>query len=319
MYKIKEFIDSYSRVTILSHLRPDGDTIGTALGIYNILKENNKSVEIVCADRDIPLYLDFLPNFSKIKSKIDFNDSLIICCDGGDTKLFGFDLTNKDILNIDHHKTNTYYGKINIVKPKCASASQVAFDIFKKEFELNKNSVLCFYVGLVSDTKYFITNSVTKEVFDVSSDMIAYDIDISQVAYNLNQRKTLSSIRVLGDALNTLELHLDGKISTMNITQQNIKKAGAKYSDFVGVVDYGLSLATVQISILFIELNGIVRISLRSKKDIDISALAIFYGGGGHNNSAGFEMRIDNIEIFKKNLIKKIIKMELIYEKKKNL
>ncbi|NOZ90073.1 MAG: bifunctional oligoribonuclease/PAP phosphatase NrnA [Epsilonproteobacteria bacterium] len=312
MYNIKEFIDRYSRVTILTHLRPDGDTIGTALGIYNILKKYNKSVEIVSADSDIPIYLDFLPNFSKIKSKIDFDDSLVICCDGGSVELFGFDLSSRDILNIDHHKTNTEYGLVNIVKPNYASASQVAFEVFKDEFILDKNSVTCFYTALVSDTKYFRTNSVTKEVFDVSSDMIAYDIDISEVAYNLNQRKTLSSIRILGEALNTLELHLSGKVSTMIITNQSIKKAGAKYSDFVGVVDYGLSLATVSISILLIELSDKVRISLRSQKDIDISTIATYYGGGGHNNAAGFEMKIDNIEIFKKDLLTKIKKMELI-------
>ncbi|HHD80522.1 MAG TPA: bifunctional oligoribonuclease/PAP phosphatase NrnA, partial [Campylobacterales bacterium] len=81
MYNLKNLIYRYRRVTILAHLRPDGDTKSTALGIYAILKKYKKSVEVVNADRDIPIYLDFLPNFSKIKSKIDFDDSLVICCD----------------------------------------------------------------------------------------------------------------------------------------------------------------------------------------------------------------------------------------------
>jgi phosphoesterase RecJ-like protein len=319
MYKIREFINQYNKITILSHLRPDGDTIGTALGIYNILKKEQKIVEVVCADRDIPIQLDFLPNYSKIKSKIDFEDSLIICCDGGSIDLFGFDLEGRDILNIDHHKSNTNYGLVNIVKPNYASASQVAFETFRKEFNLNSKSVLCFYTGLVSDTQYFRTNSTTKEVFDVSSDMIAYDIDISQVAYNLNQRKRLSSLRILGATLNTLSLYNNGRISTMVITKKSIKETGAKYSDFVGIVDYGLSLVTVYISIVFIELDNITRVSLRSKGDIDISKLALYYGGGGHKNASGFEMQIDNIEIFLKELIKKIKEMELLNEKKTKL
>ena len=317
MYSIKELIDSYSRVTILSHLRPDGDTIGTALGIYAILKKYKKSVEVVNGDRDIPIYLDFLPNFSKIKSKIDFDDSLVICCDGGSTELFGFDLSGRDILNIDHHKSNKNYGLVNIVNTNCASASQVAFEVFQEEFTLDRDSATCFYTGLVSDTQYFRTNSTTKEVFDVSSAMIAYDIDISEVAYNLNQRKSLSSLRILGSTLDSLELYYNGQISTMVITRENIKKAGAKYSDFLGIVDYGISLATVKLSILFIELDGVVRVSLRSKKDIDISTLAEYYGGGGHENASGFEMKIDNIEIFLKKLIKKIEEMELLNGKKK--
>jgi len=301
----------------LSHLRPDGDTIGTALGIYAILRKYKKSVEVVNADKNIPIYLNFLPNFSKIKSKIDFDDSLVICCDGGSTELFGFDLNGRDILNIDHHRSNTNYGLVNIVKSNCASASQVAFEVFREEFTLDRDSATCFYTSLVSDTQYFRTNSVTKEVFDVSSAMIAYDIDISEVAYNLNQRKSLSSLRILGTTLDSLELYCSGQISTMVITKTNIKKAGAKYSDLLGIVDHGISLATVNISIVFIELDSLVRVSLRSKKDINISTLAIYYGGGGHTNASGFEMKIDNIEIFLKDLIKKIEEMELLDGKKK--
>jgi len=317
MYNIKKLIDGYSRVTILSHLRPDGDTIGTALGIYAILKKYKKSVEVVNGDKDIPIYLDFLPNFSKIKSKIDFDNSLIICCDGGSVELFGFDLSGRDILNIDHHKSNKNYGLVNIVNANCASASQVAFKVFREEFTLNSDSATCFYTGLVSDTQYFRTNSTSKEVFDVSSAMIAYDIDISEVAYNLNRRKSLSSLRILGSTLDSLELYYNGQISTMVITRENIKKVGAKYSDFFGIVDQGISLATVKLSIVFIELESVVRVSLRSKKDIDISTLATYYGGGGHKNASGFEMKIDNIEIFLKKLIKKIEEMELLDGKKK--
>jgi len=147
--------------------------------------------------------------------------------------------------------------------------------------------------------------------------MIAYDIDISEVAYNLNQRKSLSSLRILGSTLDSLELYYNGQISTMVITRENIKKAGAKYSDFFGIVDQGISLATVGLSIVFIELESVVRVSLRSKKDIDISTLAEYYGGGGHKNASGFEMKIDNIEIFLKKLIKKIEEMELLDGKKK--
>jgi len=317
MYNIKKLIDSYSRVTILSHMRPDGDTIGTALGIYAILKRYKKSVEVVNGDRDIPIYLDFLPNFSKIKSKIDFNDSLIICCDGGSTELFGFDLSGRDILNIDHHKSNKNYGLVNIVNTNCASASQVAFEVFREEFEIDRDSATCFFTALVSDTQYFRTNSTNKEVFDVSSAIISYDIDISEVAYNLNQRKSLSSLRILSSTLDSLELYCNGQISRMVITRENIKKSGAKYSDFLSIVEYGISLATVKLSILFIELDSVVRVSLRSKKDIDISILATYYGGGGHKNASGFEMKIDNIEIFLKKLIKKIEEMELLNGKKK--
>ncbi|MCK5855050.1 MAG: DHH family phosphoesterase [Sulfurovaceae bacterium] len=312
MFELKKFIDGYSKITILSHIKPDGDTIGTVLGIYNLLKAEGKQVEVVNADRDLPLQLNFLPNFSKIKHQMDFDNSLIIACDGGSIDRFGFDIKDRDILNIDHHKSNSLFGLHNIVEPNYVSASQVAFEIFTKEYTFGVEVATCFYTALVSDSQYFITNNVNKEVFDVASDMIAYGIDISEIAYNLNQRKSLSSLRILASTLESLSLHFDGKLSVMVATRENIKKAGAKYNDMLGIVDYGISLATVKISIFIMESEDVTRISMRSDKEIDISPLAISFGGGGHKNASGFECKSENKEKIIDILILKIKEMELL-------
>ena len=308
MTELKRFIDGYSKITILSHIKPDGDTIGTALGIYNLLKSEGKQVEVVNADRDIPLELDFLPNFSKIKYQMDFEDSLIIICNGGCLDKFGFNIKDRDIFNIDHRKSNQIFGVYNVVKPNAVSASQVAFELFKTEYSFGVDVATCFYTALVSDSQYFTTNKVNKEVFDVASDMIAYGIDISKVAYNLNQRKSLSSTRILSHALESLSLHFDGELSLMVITKESIKKAGASYTDMLGIVDYGISLATVKISILLIEIEGRVRISMRSNKEVDISSLVMSFGGD--KNASGFEYKTENIEKFIDILFTKIKEME---------
>ena len=311
MPDIKSLIDRYDKITILSHINPDADTIGTALGIYAILKAYGKQVEVVNADLNIPRYLDFLPNFTKIKKQMDFKKSLIITCDSGSMDRLGFEIEGREILNIDHHKSNTYYGSVNVVHASSASASQVAFELFRSQFTLNRAAATCFYTALVSDTQYFATNSVTKEVFDVASDMIAYDIDVSEVAYNLNQRRTLSSLRILSSALQGLELHCEGELLSMIITKEKIKESGARYHDLMGIVDHGISLATVKIAIVAMELEGVVRISMRSK-GIDISTLAIEFGGGGHHNAAGFETDELNAERLIETLIIKIKEMGLL-------
>ena len=311
-FGIKKIIDSYQRVTILSHIKPDGDTIGTALGIYNLLKAEKKTVEIVNSDKALPLELDFLPNFSKIKNKIDFEDSLIIACDASTIERFGFDINNRDILNIDHHKSNTRFGLYNVIEPDAVSASQVAFRFFEQEYELDVNVATCFYTGLVSDSQYFRTNNVNKEVFDVASDMIAYGIDISKVAYNLNQRQTLSSIRILSRTLDGLSLYLDGAVSVMTVDKESIKVSGATYNDMLGIVDFGISLVTVKISILLVEIDNVVRVSMRSDKNIDISTIAIELGGGGHKNASGFESSTKNLVDTLEILITKIKEMDLL-------
>ncbi len=300
---LKELINKYHRVTVLFSFSFDEDSTGVALAIYNILKNYKKSVEIVSYNKkDIPIYLDFLPNFSKIKDKIDFDNSLIIYCDKRCVNLFN--LNNREILNLDFYKKSQNY----------TSMWEIAFKLFKSDFVIDRNSATCFYTSFLLDIKYFKTNSLTKEVFDVSSDIIADDIDISEISYNLNQRKSLSSLRILGSTLQELTLHCNGEVSIMIVTKENIKKSGAKYSDLLEVVNYGISLVTVKISIVLIELDNSIYIYLRGKKDIDVLSLALNYGGSGEKMASYFEIKIDNIEVFLKDLINNIKEMELLNE-----
>lgn len=305
--EVKELIDQYDRITILTHLNPDADTIGTALGIYDLLKRDGKQVEIANQGKNLPMYLDFLPNFSRIKNRIDFTESLVISCDCGSVDRLGFDVSNYEILNIDHHKSNTNYGRLNVVEATSVSASEVAYKVFKNHYSIGKDAATCFYTALVSDTQYFSTNNVSKEVFNVASEMLSYGVNLKEVVSNLKQRQSLSSIRVLSSTLNTLELSDDGQVVTMFISREKMLESGSNIIDTVGIVDYAISLAISRIGMVLIELEDSIRVSMRSK-DIDISSLAIAFGGGGHKNAVGFE--IENITIEKlllmiKNEIKK--------------
>jgi nanoRNase/pAp phosphatase (c-di-AMP/oligoRNAs hydrolase) len=179
---------------------------------------------------------------------------------------------------------------------------------------IDNSSAICFYTSFLLDVKYFKPNSLTKEVFDVSSDIIADDIDISEISYNINQRKSLSSLRILGSTLKGLRLHCDGELSTMVVTKESIRGSGARYSDLLEVLNYGISLVTVKISILLIEWDSSVHIYLKGKKDIDVLSLALKYGGTGDRGASNFEIKIDNIEIFLEDLINNIREMELLNE-----
>ncbi|RUM55562.1 MAG: bifunctional oligoribonuclease/PAP phosphatase NrnA, partial [Marinomonas sp.] len=165
--KFKELLNQFDKVSIITHKTPDADTLGTALGLYDLLKEEKKQVEVCNAGKNLPNHLDFLPHFARIKRQIDFENSLIISCDSGSIDLLEFDLSLRTIVNIDHHKSNTNYGTLNVVNEHCASASQVAYEFLKDEFTISKNTATCFYVALVSDTQNFVTLNVNKEVFSV--------------------------------------------------------------------------------------------------------------------------------------------------------
>jgi len=289
--EVKEQLERAKNITILTHLNPDADTIGTGLGIYNILKQDRtKRVEIVNASNMLPQYLDFLPSFEKIKHKMDFEESLIIACDSGSINRLGFDLENREILNIDHHNSNEYYGTVNVVVSEYASASQVAYRLFQKLYTIDTGTATCFYAALLSDTRYFTTNSVNDEVFEVAKELLDLGVDPANVAFNFTQRRSLSSIRILERALGHLSLSSEGRIATLFVTQDDILSTGARMPDMEGIVDYARSLATVEIGLFAIELEDSIRISLRSKS-VDVSRVSLAFGGGGHKVAAGFTLK----------------------------
>lgn len=316
--QVAQKIQAAGAITILTHLNPDPDTLGTGLGIFNLLKQYaNKRIEIVNASKEIPLYLDFLPSFNKIKSKIDFDKSLIIACDGGTIDRFGFEISEREIINIDHHFSNTHYGAVNVVIPEYASASQVAYRLFEKIYTPIPSSVVCFYTALLSDTRYFTTSSVNHEVFKVAAEMVALGVDPAKVATNFTQRRSLASLRILERALHSLMLYFEGRIAVLTITPEDINATGATMPDMDGIVDYARSLAIVEVAVLVIALaDGSVRISLRSK-GADVSRVAAAFGGGGHKVAAGFTLEDMQTQEIIDTILEKISILGLIDGKEK--
>ncbi len=288
--EVRNKIEEAGSITILSHLNPDADTLGTALGLYALLsRDKSLKVEIVNASTELPLYLDFLPNFKKIKHHIDYADSVIISCDCGSADRLGFDLKGRDIINIDHHQSNTRYGTVNVVIPEYASASQVAFALFKALYPIKADAATCFYTALLSDTRFFTTSSVNEEVFTVAQELVQAGALPDEIARHFTQRRPLSSLRILQRALTSLSLYHDAEIAALMVTKEDIRASGATVPDMEGVVDYARSLATVEIAIFAMELEQGIRISLRSKK-VDVSKVATAFGGGGHKVAAGFTL-----------------------------
>jgi phosphoesterase RecJ-like protein len=310
--EIKNAIEQADAISILTHLNPDADTLGTGLGIYTLLtQEKGKRVEIVNASSSLPRQLDFLKNFKKIKNKIEYDDSLIITCDCGNLERLGFDMSGRKIINIDHHNSNTYYGDINIVASEYASTSQVAFELFQQFKTIDSESATCFYTALLSDTQYFTSSSVSAKVFDVAKSLIDLGTNPAEVAYHLKQRKPLSALRILEKSLATLTLHAEAKIATILIIKEDIEATGASISDMEGIVDYAKSLATVEIAICAMETPVGIRVSLRSTQ-IDISKLALEFGGGGHKIAAGFTLKQCGLQETIDTILKKIQNLGLI-------
>lgn len=288
--KFSEMLQRYENITIATHIYPDADTIGTALGLAHLLKNNGKRVEVVNISDHIPRNLDFLEGYEKIKSRVEYKNSLLISCDCGDIERLGIDREGRELVNIDHHAGNTSYGDLNIVLPEAASASEVAYRLIKPMMEISKEAAEAFYTALMVDTRNFTTNSVTEETFEMALELTRIGVEPAYIAKMVILRRSLSSLRLLSHALSDLELFANARIAVIRVKKSDIERTGAVSSDLDGVVDYARSLATVKVAVLFAEYSDSIKVSIRSK-NIDILPVATAFGGGGHIYAAGFTKR----------------------------
>lgn len=303
----EEFFDIVSkseRFTLVSHKSPDGDTICSAIALYHLLKESGKKVELCCIDSDLPMQYHFLEGFERFKKKIDYSDSIVITLDCADMRRAGFDLSGREIINIDHHKSNKHFGTHNFAAVDVATAV-VLYKLIREKFMVSRKVATAIYAGLLSDSQNFTTTLVDASTFQVALELIGVGVEPADVAKYVNRYKSLAHTRLIARTIESLELCCSGKVALMNLRREALEANGAHISDIDGLVDFGLSLATVELAVLIVEFPQSIKVSLRSKKR-DVSEIAIAFGGGGHKNAAGFEVKSATIETVSQSVTEKI-------------
>jgi len=311
MYKkIWEKIEESDNIVLISHLNPDGDALGSSLSMFKVLKNMGKNVKIVNMS-DLAPYLDFLPNYDKISKTVPKKIDLMISFDCGSFDRLGIEERPKFLINIDHHISNTNYGDINLIE-NVASASQVVFNILEaNNVKIDTETAICIYTALVTDTGNFQYESVTAEVFRVASELVKCGVKPEFVSKMLYERDRLSRLRFLAKALDTLELYCEGRVGVVEVTNELMKKSGAIKDDTDGLVNMVRKLETVEVSVMLREEeNGDIKISLRSKNYVDVSKIAVKYGGGGHIRASGATIKNKTFNEVK-NMILEDLKGEL--------
>ena len=292
-------------ILILTHQNPDADTISCALSLSNFMFENKIKHKVFNSSSDIPRVLNFLPKFDKITTQIPKFYDLIIYVDCADKKRVGIELVDDvKIINIDHHQSNNNFGDINIVDASKASTAEVLYNFFEQNnLKISKNTAQCLYVGIYDDSIAFTTPRTTKETFQTINKLVATGISPSKIADNLLRRDSLARYRILPKILETLELHLEGKLATIYMDENWIKETGASTHECDDVVNMVLNIAIVEVIAYFRVLNGKVRVSLRSKNEIDVSNIAKNFNGGGHKNAAGLSIDTTIIDDAKQKIV----------------
>jgi phosphoesterase RecJ-like protein len=303
--KAWNLIQNSYKITLIPHINPDADALGSALAFYLVLKNLGKKPSIFNATKEIGVKYDFLPNFNKIKCIFPQSCDLIISFDCGSFSRLGIANNSLKLINIDHHKTNNMFGDINIVQPLAPSTTVVVFNMLKSlNIPISKDIATCLYSGLLEDSKFFTTQETDKKMFDNASELISLGADGGFVAYNLKQRVSLAKLRLQAKMIGSLELVKDATVGYSVIREKDFIQCGALRSDCDDFADLIDTLATVKLAILIMEEKSeIYKISLRSRY-INVEEIAIKLGGGGHKNASSFKSNNNIKEIIKEILDK---------------
>ena len=298
-----DLINKSHYILIVTHINPDADTISCALALSNYFYENKIKHKVFNKMSILPRNLDFLSKFDKITNQLPKFYDLIIYVDCGDINrpATQFD-DDVDIINIDHHKSNDNFGKVNIVDDTKASTAEVLYMFFKQNnLGISKNMAECLYTGVYDDSIKFSTPRTDANTFKIVNELVECGIEPSYIANQLTRRESLAKYRLLPRILDSLELHFEGEVATIYVLNEWLEKSGADYRECEDAVNMVLNIAVVNIAIFLRVSNGMTRVSLRSKKD-DVSLIANAFSGGGHIMAAGCSC--DTIDVIEaKNMI----------------
>ena len=284
-------IATRQRFIIASHSRPDGDSIGSQLAMAFALRSLGKQVRVVNADAAFgPLMAFTGVSEIEIAQQVDgaFDAAIIMEC--GDLARTGVaGLERSFVINIDHHPGNTGYGQINWFDPTAAACAEMVYELVKAlGVPLSLEIATHIYLAILTDTGSFHYSAISTRTFDICRDTLVAGVDPVLVARNVYDSNNMGRLKLFGAVLNAMQLDTTGRIAIVYLDHAMARAAGGTYEDTEGLVNLPLTVKEIQAVVFFKLVEGDqYRVSLRSKGDVDIGAVAAEFGGGGHKNAAG--------------------------------
>jgi phosphoesterase RecJ-like protein len=286
--RVLQEIRERRRFVVTSHARPDGDGIGSALACGQILRQLGKDAEIVMHD-GVPRIYQSLPFADRVirSGSVPPNDAVIILeCDSiKRTQLNG--LEDCFLINIDHHVSGRSFANVNWIDSSVMATAELVYRMARLAgVPLDSDIATCLYTALMTDTGSFMFEGTNEHTFAIARELALAGADPAHCARNIYFGHSTAKLRLLGAAL--ANLHREGSLAWIWVTQEQMEQFGAREEDCEGLVNYALSIGDVQVAVFFRELpDGRWRVSLRSKGEVNVSAVAEHFGGGGHKCASG--------------------------------
>ena len=303
-------LENSNSVAIFGHVRPDGDCVGSTMGLYNYIKDNFPQIEAT-------VFIECFPDSFRLLNGADH-----ICNEYDGRKVdaaFLMDTPSFERIgaqgavcfaqarftcNIDHHISNPLnLCNTNIVEPEASSASEVLFYQLSKN-KISKNTANSLYLGIVHDTGAFKFSCTSKRTMNAVGDLIDLGVDFTRIINETYYTRTYKQTLATGYVMQNSKLALNGKVVYSYITAQDMEKFGVSAPDLSNVIDTLREVSGTEVTIFLYPVNGKYKISLRSNYTVDVNAIAKEFGGGGHIRAAG-----GDTEMAPEEAIKKIVQL----------
>jgi phosphoesterase RecJ-like protein len=295
---------------VLSHVRPDGDALGSQLALALSLKQLGKDVRVWNEDGMLEKY-SFLPRaelLTKPPSAAEDVD-VGIALDTAIQNRLGTALeavrSAKICVNIDHHPSNPAYGDLVYVDPTSPATGQILFELIKSErLPFNREIAENLYVAISTDTGSFQYPNTTARTFEIAAELVRAGVDVGRVSQQLYENYPRRRVELLRELLRTMHFEGGGRVASFSLSQKTAAELGVLPEDNEGLIDHLRAIRGVVVAVFFEELaEGKVRVSMRSKSEAaDVCAICQKFGGGGHTLAAGARVRGTLAEVEQKVL-----------------
>ncbi|OPL08385.1 MAG: hypothetical protein AVO33_10535 [delta proteobacterium ML8_F1] len=302
---IVEAIVQHHDFLIMPHMHPDGDAVGSSLALALALEALGKNVRVFSLD-PIPYDIAFLKtqNFWVSTLEADVALDYVIALDASDEGrlMDRLDRLKAPLINIDHHKTNTGYGALNWVDETASATGEIIFELIKAlDVPLSAAMATALYVAISTDTGSFMYANTTKRTHLIAGELLGLGIDLEGINRHLYQNIPMNKFRLNAYVLEKAEFHALGGLGLAVVQAEDMKRFNCTNTD--NIVEALRNIDSVEVAVLVVERDGLVKVSMRSKGAVDVSEIALKYKGGGHVNAAGFSSEL-GIEETKDRIIK---------------
>lgn len=295
-------INNAQKIGVTYHVSPDGDAVGSALALLNGLRVLGKDAYLISKDiiSDSLQYLQSAGEGDGETIVPTKDTDMVVVLDCGNFERISADLKKfrGELVNIDHHITNDYYGDINYVDTKAAATAEIVFELlelmgmdFNEQNEDTLSVGTCLYTSIVTDTGAFRHSNVTSRTHTIAARLKKIGVNNTFIYTSLFDNKSFNKMKLIGKALSDMELLFDEKVALIQITESLVAELGLLNHDTSDIISFGLQIKGVEIAVLIKEAEDGVKASLRAKNNFDVRKIAESLGGGGHVKAAGLKIK----------------------------